>query len=275
MSITEILATLRDRRLAPNKKFGQNFLHDENLARWIVAAAAIEAQDRVLEIGPGLGALTSYLLDAGACVTALEIDNGLSDYLMEKFSSRSLCVVRGNALKTLPETLDGHRIVLGNLPYNIAIPLMIETLICKENIPRRMVWMVQKELAERVRAVPFTQNYGAASIVFQTFANILATRRVSRHVFYPAPQVESAIIVAESLPLPDFLKPPKERVSYARFVRSAFTNRRKKISHFIKRFPTPPGILAQIEGFSSDMRPQEISVSTWVELYKKLFVFSD
>lgn len=273
MTLTEIRSVLRERGLAPNKRFGQNFLHDENLARWIVAAAQPAPGERVLEIGPGLGALTGYLLEAGAEVTALEIDNGLADYLEQKFAGAPLRVVRGDALKTLPSALPGQSIALGNLPYNVAVPLMLECAVRATSRPRRMVWMVQKELADRVRAAVGTDNYNSASVVFQMFTRLVEVRAVGRKVFYPEPQVDSTILVVEPVKeVSTLLDTQEARFAFVAFVRAGFQERRKKLAHLVKKFFLQDASHLSSEQHRTvlDKRPQDLAPGEWVELWAKL-----
>ena len=128
MKLSEIRATLKEIGVSPAKALGQNFLHDQNLARWIVDQAQITAEDYVVEIGPGLGALTRFLLEKGAHVLAIEKDARLAKFLRSRFGDERLEIVNTDALKFDPRVLFAHRCVklIGNLPYNISSPLLSE-----------------------------------------------------------------------------------------------------------------------------------------------------
>ena len=127
MKLSHIRATLREIRVSPVKTLGQNFLHDQNLARWIVDQAEITSDDYVVEIGPGLGALTKFLLEKGARVLAIEKDTRLANFLRERFAHERLEIVNVDALKFDPRVLFSFRRVklLGNLPYNISSALIL------------------------------------------------------------------------------------------------------------------------------------------------------
>ena len=141
MKLSEITATLRKIRVSPIKSLGQNFLHDQNLAHWIVDQAGIGPADFVVEIGPGLGALTELLLKGGARVLAIEKDKRLADYLREKFRRRPVEIVRGDALKFDSRTLYARAKVklIGNLPYYISSQLLIKFLEYPSQIGRAHV----------------------------------------------------------------------------------------------------------------------------------------
>ena len=130
MKLSEIRATLKEIGVSPAKALGQNFLHDQNLARWIVDQAQITAEDYVVEIGPGLGALTRFLLEKGAHVLAIEKDARLAKFLRSRFGDERLEIVNTDALKFDPRVLFAYRRVklIGNLPYNISSPLLLKFL---------------------------------------------------------------------------------------------------------------------------------------------------
>ena len=130
MTLSEIRATLKEIRVSPVKTLGQNFLHDQNLARWIVDQAQITAEDYVVEIGPGLGALTRFILEKGAHVLAIEKDARLAEFLRSRFADERLEIIHTDALKFDPRVLFAHRYVklIGNLPYNISSPLLLKFL---------------------------------------------------------------------------------------------------------------------------------------------------
>ena len=191
MRLSEITETLREIGVSPVKTLGQNFLHDRNLAGWIVQQAAITSEDYVVEIGPGLGALTEFLLDAGARVLAIEKDARLAKFLREKFQYRQLEVVHADALKFKPRTLLARPEVklVGNFPYYISSQLLLRFIHFPSPISL-CVLMLQKEMARRLSASPSTSDYGALTLQLQFYfpANVIQTNRYVRswrHVFPP------------------------------------------------------------------------------------------
>ena len=155
MKLSEIRATLKEIGVSPAKALGQNFLHDQNLARWIVDQAQITAEDYVVEIGPGLGALTRFLLEKGAHVLAIEKDARLAKFLRSRFGDERLEIVNTDALKFDPRVLFAHRCVklIGNLPHNISSPLLFKFLEYPSPISLCLLTL-QKEMAMRLSASP-------------------------------------------------------------------------------------------------------------------------
>ncbi|MEY2547288.1 MAG: rRNA (adenine1518-N6/adenine1519-N6)-dimethyltransferase, partial [Verrucomicrobiota bacterium] len=168
MKLSEIRTTLREIGVSPVKTLGQNFLHDRNLSRWIVEQAVIGPGDYAVEIGPGLGAITEFMLANGARILAIEKDQRLVKFLRERFVSTPIDIHHGDALDFDARTLFAQPQVklLGNLPYNVASPLLLRWL--QHPSPFSLViLMLQKEMAERLAAAPGTKNYGALSVQMQ------------------------------------------------------------------------------------------------------------
>src|SRR6266699_3754508 len=162
MKLSDILATLREIRVSPAKTLGQNFVHDQNLARWIVDQARITPADYVVEIGPGLGALTKLALERGARVFAIEKDTRLANFLRARLTHPRLEVLNTDALKFDAHVLFSQRGVklLANLPYNISSQLLLKFLKYPSPISLCLL-MLQKDMALRLSALPSTGNYGA------------------------------------------------------------------------------------------------------------------
>ncbi|MDR1145770.1 MAG: 16S rRNA (adenine(1518)-N(6)/adenine(1519)-N(6))-dimethyltransferase RsmA [Verrucomicrobiales bacterium] len=253
MTLTEIKQALADRHLRPLASLGQNFLFDQNICRQIVAALAPAAGDRVLEIGPGLGALTERLLELDLRLTALEIDKGLCAYLRDKFGrSPNFTLVEGDAAQTLP-TLSGPDRAIGNLPYNVATPLLV-TLLQLPAPPRRCVFMLQKEMAARLAAAPRTKSYGAVSVLLQTYYRVEPLRTLRGQVFYPAPAVDSVVVALTLREDRPVFGADRQREFY-QFVRRGFSQRRKKLRNLIP-------------AFAGDQRAEELTVSEWGEFFQ-------
>src|SRR5207253_9742085 len=168
MKLSDIRTALREIPLSPAKTLGQNFLHDQNLARWIVDQAQIAPEDYVVEIGAGLGQLTEFILEKGTRVLAIEIDARLADFLGTHLSHQRLEILNIDALKFDPRFLFAHRRVklLGNLPYNISSALLLKFLQQPNPISLWLL-MLQKEMAMRLSASPSTHDYGALTLRVQ------------------------------------------------------------------------------------------------------------
>ena len=215
---------------APAKRtLGQHFLVDQNILGVIGRLADLHADDIVLEIGPGLGVLTTYLADRVARVYAIEIDRSLEPSLSERLAGRPNVELQfGDALSVDLERLapDADKLV-ANLPYNVATPLVVESL---DGLPGIRQWcvMVQREVADRFFATPSTKAYGAVSVLIQLVTERTGLHRIARTVFRPPPNVDSAIVAFRRVALPD---------RYTRLktiVEGAFAHRRKTLANSLE-----------------------------------------
>jgi 16S rRNA (adenine1518-N6/adenine1519-N6)-dimethyltransferase len=215
-------------RVTPNKDLGQHFLVDENILGVIGRLADLKSGDVVLEVGPGLGVLTTYLADRVAHVHAVEVDRSLEPHLAERLGARrNVGLVFGDALRTdLAALLPAPGKFVANLPYNVATPLVVESL---DGLPSIQVWtvMVQREVADRFFAAPRTKAYGAVSVLVQLAADRTGFHSVSRSVFRPPPNVDSALVAFRRRPLP----PDFERVKEV--VEAGFAHRRKTLPNSV------------------------------------------
>ncbi|HVS85465.1 MAG TPA: 16S rRNA (adenine(1518)-N(6)/adenine(1519)-N(6))-dimethyltransferase RsmA [Gaiellaceae bacterium] len=208
--------------VAPKKGFGQHFLADENILGVIGRLAELAPEDVVLEIGPGQGVLTRYLAARVAQVHAVEIDRTLQPSLADL--GANVDVVFADALQlALPQ--DATKLV-ANLPYNVATPLLVESL---DGLPNVRLWcvMVQREVADRLFAAPGTKAYGAVSVLVQLAAERTGFHPVSRTVFRPPPNVDSALVAFRRTELPDGFRRLKEVVG------AAFAHRRKTLPNSV------------------------------------------
>src|SRR2546430_1944580 len=233
MKLSDIRATLQEIHVSPVKTLGQNFLHDQNLARWIVDQAQITSDDYVLEIGPGLGALTKVLLEKGARVLAIEKDTRLAKFLRKRFAHEQLEMLNIDALKFDARILFSHRRVklLGNLPYNISSALLFKFLAH----PSRMsLWLftLQKEMATRLSAKPSTHDYGALTLRIQLRHHVRCLRTVSATVFLPRPAVDSAVV--RILPRDPRGLPPHDKELLLELIRLGFSQRRKQLRKLLR-----------------------------------------
>ena len=259
MTLTEIRTALDSRGLRPLKQLGQNFLHDQNLAKWLAdhAVAGVDPGATIMEIGPGLGALTSVLLGKKLHLIALEKDRGLCVFLREKFKSEietgNFDLREGDALELIPQLEKPPAVICGNLPYYISTPLLMECLRLP-GIPARLFFLVQKEVGQRLASLPSNKTYGALSVLVQAGYHVGVVRTLPGSVFYPPPEVES--VAVQLTPRTDPLVAPEERERFSAVVQRGFSQRRKKLSNLLN---TDDG-----------RRAEHLTPVEWVELWRKL-----
>jgi 16S rRNA (adenine1518-N6/adenine1519-N6)-dimethyltransferase len=252
---------LHRHHLAPRRELGQNFVADANTVRRIARLAGITANDHVVEIGAGLGSLTLALAETGARVRAVEVDRGVVPVLREVVAGcPSVDVVEGDATRLDWETvLAGHDrwVLVANLPYNVATPLVCDLL---DGVPaiERMLVMVQKEVAERFAARPRTPAYGAVSVKVAYWATAEVVGIVPPTVFVPRPNVDSALVAIRRRPAPAVCA---DRDRLFALVRTAFGQRRKMLRRSLSGIVSP----AQFEraGIDPTGRPEELDVFEW------------
>jgi 16S rRNA (adenine1518-N6/adenine1519-N6)-dimethyltransferase len=242
------------------KELGQHFLVDENILGVIGRLAELAADDIVLEVGPGLGVLTSYLAERVRQVHAVELDRSLAPRLEERLRvSPNVDLHFGDALQLeLAKIAPGANKFVANLPYNVATPLVAESL---DGLPHVRLWcvMVQREVAERFFAQPSTKAYGAVSVLVQLVAERTGFHPVSRNVFRPRPNVDSAIVAFRRTGL------PKGFAHVKHVVEAAFAHRRKKLANSL-----------QLSGFDvagvdvPDVRAEELTPADFVRLAEAL-----
>jgi len=220
------LAELLD--LQPTKKLGQNFVVDGNTVRRIVAAAGVQPGETVVEVGPGLGSLTLAILEVGASVVAVEIDNRLADQLPITVAARlpgaELTVITRDALAVI-ELPGNPSVFVANLPYNVSVPVLLHFLEHFPSIDRGLV-MVQAEVGERVAAGPGSKVYGAPSVKAAWYGEFSTAGKVSRQVFWPVPNVDSILVRFERHTPPGT---EEERRATFALVDAAFQQRRKML----------------------------------------------
>jgi 16S rRNA (adenine1518-N6/adenine1519-N6)-dimethyltransferase len=269
MKLSEITTTLREIRVSPVRSLGQNFLHDQNLARWIVDQAEIGPADFVVEIGPGLGALTELALERGANVFAIEKDKRLVDYLSNKFRGRALEIVHGDAIDFDTRTLYARPKVklLGNLPYYISSQLLIKFLEYPSPILLSL-FMLQKELAKRLDARPITSDYGALTLMLQLHHHIELLRSVPANVFFPKPEVDSALIRATPRDPRQF--PVSDYNAFNELVRRGFSQRRKQLAKLLRENVPNWEEIAHELRVNVRARAEELSLEQWIALTNRI-----
>ena len=252
------------------KRFGQNFLHDQNIIHRIVRAIRPQQHDTLLEIGPGQGAITLELLTSGCALHALELDRDLVEILTRKFSDRqNFHLQQGDALKLnirtliesakLPPTTQLR--VVGNLPYNISTPLIFHLLAQNAHIVD-MHFMLQKEVVERLAALPNNKEYGRLGIMAQYFCRIESIIDVPPGAFSPQPKVQSAVV--RLTPYATLPHPAKSVENLQQVVRAAFTQRRKTLRNALQTLLSADDITAC--DIDPGARPETLSLPQYVAL---------
>ncbi|MEO8138528.1 MAG: 16S rRNA (adenine(1518)-N(6)/adenine(1519)-N(6))-dimethyltransferase RsmA [Gemmatimonadota bacterium] len=254
--------------MIPKKRFGQHFLHDPSILRRIAEALEITPEDTVLEIGPGPGGLTVELLKHAARLVAIEKDRDLVTLLRAKFPT--LVLTEGDALDLDWRSLTGPGPlrVIGNIPYNITSPLLEQALLPPR--PVCIVYLVQKEVAERVAAPPGGGDYGALSVGIQAVARVERLFSVPAGAFRPPPKVDSAVLRLRPLAQP--LIPDAAALPFRRFVVGLFGFRRKQLGRGLRELTKAPastvsGWLAGAE-VPETARPQELDPPTFARLFR-------
>ena len=265
MKLSEIHATLKEIGVSPAKALGQNFLHDQNLARWIVDQAQITPEDYVVEIGPGLGALTRFLLEKGAHVLAIEKDRRLAKFLRSRFGDERLEIVNIDALKFDPRILFAHRCVklIGNLPYNISSPLLLKFLENPSPISL-CVLTLQKEMARRLSASPCTHDYGALTLRVQLHHRVKYLRSVAGTVFLPRPDVDSAVV--RLAPRDPIELPEHDNELLLKLIRVGFSQRRKQLRKLLREYARDWNAFASCLNINPNARAEELSLLQWIAL---------
>ncbi len=252
---------------SPKRFLGQNFLVDGNIVRKSLELADVRAGDRVVEVGPGLGTLSTALLEAGADVWAVEMDRVLHAHLSETLAVRfptTFHLLEGDAVEHPLAGLGsgGDFKVVANLPYAIATPWLDAVL--SGPLPSRMVLMLQLEAAQRYAAPPGTKSFGAISIFLQAAYQVAPGHKVAATCFFPRPDVESHLLNLVRRPAP-FVFASDTRT----LIRSCFQQRRKQLVALL-RDRVPPGVQARIPellaeaGLSRTARPEEVPVDWWI-----------
>ncbi|HWY41171.1 MAG TPA: 16S rRNA (adenine(1518)-N(6)/adenine(1519)-N(6))-dimethyltransferase RsmA [Chthoniobacterales bacterium] len=269
MKLSEIPALLREIGVSPVKSLGQNFLHDRNLARWIVDQANLTADDYVIEIGPGLGALTQFVLATGARVLAIDKDKRLVQFLRKKFTDQNLEIVHGDALEFDTRILYAQPRVkfLGNLPYYISSQLLIKFLEYPSPISLWLL-MLQKELAKRIGAAPGTKDYGALTLQIQLHERVEYLRSVSASVFLPKPDVDSALV--RVTPRGQRELPACNSEVFERLVRRGFSQRRKQLGKLIREEASDWETIAAELRLNPRARAEELSLQQWIALANRI-----
>jgi len=291
MTLTEIREILQARDLQLTKSLGQNFLHDGNQLRRIVAAAELSATDQVLEIGPGLGPLTELLLASGARVLAIEKDGRLCTFLRERFANQpGFTLLHDDALAYLQcragdlqspfdvpgsEGGDGKSPapanwkLVANLPYSVASPILVELALHPRG-PERMVVTLQHEVARRIAAAPDTDDYGLLTLLLGLRYQPGGLFKIPASCFFPAPDVESACITLTRREPP--LLDERQAGVFVRVIKRAFSQRRKMMFKLLKADWPEDQLHAAFAalGISPQERAEKVSLEVFTEFCRLL-----
>ena len=262
----EIRALAATLAVRPTKTLGQNFVHDANTIRRIVRDARLVPGERVLEIGPGLGSLTLGLLEAGHPVSAVEIDPVLAGALPTTVRARlpeaDLDVLTADALR-LPPLVGSPTAVVANLPYNVAVPVLLQVLATVPGIERGLV-LVQAEVADRLAAPPGSRTYGVPSVKLAWYAQAQRAGAVPRTVFWPVPNVDSGLV--------RFVRrdpPPGERGPTFAVIDAAFAQRRKTLRAALAGWAGSPAAAEQTlraAGIDPSARGETLTVADFARI---------
>ncbi|MBX9743345.1 MAG: 16S rRNA (adenine(1518)-N(6)/adenine(1519)-N(6))-dimethyltransferase RsmA [Chthoniobacterales bacterium] len=270
MSKANLLTRLKELGVRPSKMLGQNFLLDPNLAQAIVASIEPRSGDHVVEIGPGMGALTQHLVNSPASrITLLERDHRFVEELKNRYENDRVRVVGGDAAKIDLRQLYGWGPikVIGNLPYSASTAIIAH--FTEALSPAcQLVFMLQREVAERLVATPGNQNYAALTILLGRRWSVKKQRVVPPEVFWPRPHVESAIVEIKPRVVSELV--PCDEVEFKKAVQLGFSSRRKKLVSLLKKnYPAALEILEKL-GHSPTVRAEGLGLEEWSLLSRQL-----
>jgi 16S rRNA (adenine1518-N6/adenine1519-N6)-dimethyltransferase len=272
MNLTQIKQVLADGQIHLTKSLGQNFLHDANQIRRIIEAAEVSRPDNVLEIGPGLGALTQSLVAQAQEVLAIEKDKRLFDYLRSNFvNATNLSLIHADALDYLRRTRSDWTDwkLVSNLPYSVASPLLVE-LAQSIHPPKGMVVTVQLEVAQRISARPGHKEYGILSLLLQAKFESRIAFKIPTGCFFPAPDIDSACVVLQRRP--NLGLEPGQYNTFAKIVKRGFSQRRKIMMKLLKSdWPLPLLEAAFLQlSIPPTARAETVTLDQFLEMTKLL-----
>jgi len=251
----------------PRKRLGQHFLSDPGVAQRIVDLARLASTDRVVEIGPGLGALSDVLVHRAGAVWLIEIDADLAARLRSQYAALPhVHVVQADVLTVDFAALLGRgapAVVVGNLPYNIATAVLAQ-LLAQHGCFARLVLMLQREVVERLRARPGGKDYAALSVLTQFAARLRPGMRVGPEAFVPRPKVESEVVIIEP-----YARAPVEvadAAAFRRLVRTVFTQRRKQLVNSLRPLCADPAAALRTVGIDPMRRPETLTLAEFAAL---------
>lgn len=284
LGAADIRRIAADAGISPTKKFGQNFVIDPGTVRRIVREAGVTADDHVLEVGPGLGSLTLAILETGATMTAVEIDPPVAERLPKTIAEfmpdavDRFRVVNRDALTVNPENLpdfkdDDSFTLVANLPYNVATPILLTLLERFDNLGTFLV-MVQKEVADRLSEKPGSKIYGTPSVKLAWYGTAERVGVIGRNVFWPAPNVDSALVLFKRYPGGHAPASDNadgsvvDRETVFRLIDAAFGQRRKTLHAALKKIV--PSEAFEKAGIDPTRRGETLTIDEFVALARAL-----
>lgn len=252
-------------KVKAKKHLGQHFLNDENIAQKIADSLTLNGYQTVLEIGPGMGVLTKYLLEKPLTTFVIEIDTESVTYLQNHFSKLDGKIIAQDFLKYNLSEVFGQEpfAIIGNFPYNISTQIVFKTLELRHQIPE-FSGMFQKEVAERICEKKGTKAYGILSVLTQAFYDAEYLFTVSEHVFIPPPKVKSGVL---RLRRKENYKLQCDEKMFFSIVKTAFNQRRKTLRNSLKTYQLSDNLK---EDSIFDLRPEQLSVEQFIELTQKI-----
>ncbi|MBO7147036.1 MAG: ribosomal RNA small subunit methyltransferase A [Lentisphaeria bacterium] len=271
MNKKQLTVLMEELGIAPSKKLGQNFLVDANFTESIIRGAKITPEDKILEIGPGFGALTEHLVKTGAMVTAIEFDRKLAAWLRERFKNDPLTLIEGDACKVdIPSIygIDTPFRLISNLPYS-AGTVIVANMLSLKTPPTEMLVMLQKEVGLRLAASEKDEEYGSLSIRVQSMYNVETVRLAPPDLFFPKPEVDSVILrlsLRADRPEPALFK------TLSTLTKVSFAHRRKKMFKQAASVYGSENLLKAMTtlGIDPDIRAEKISPEMFLKLAQEL-----
>ena len=275
--MTEFQGRFDSKTIAPKKALGQHFLHDQTVLERIAALARPEPGSGLIEIGPGTGNLTAHLIARAedAKIVVVERDRRMPDVLRARFGDDALVIEEGDAVKVDYTALIAEHglgeapVIVGNLPYNAGVPILFSTL---EARPKRIIVMLQREVALRLAAKEGSKAYGQVSVKVQLLADVRIAFKVGRGAFSPPPKVMSAVLVLTPLAKLRYEVPSKTRLW--RLLEAGFGQRRKTLARALSNTLKLPKELVQAElvalGFPETARAEQLDLASWAALATRL-----
>lgn len=252
-------------KVRAKKHLGQHFLNDENIAQKIADSLTLKGYSNVLEIGPGMGVLTKYLLEKPIATYVIEIDTESVDYLQKHYTKLEGKIISKDFLKyNITEVMGKEPFaIIGNFPYNISTQIVFKTLELRHQIPE-FSGMFQKEVAERICEKKGTKAYGILSVLAQAFYEAEYLFTVSEHVFTPPPKVKSGVL---RLRRKENYQLPCDEKLFFTVVKTAFNQRRKTLRNSLKTYQLSDNLK---EDTIFDLRPEQLSVEQFIDLTLKI-----
>ena len=248
------------KNVKPKKKIGQHFLSDDNIAKKIIDLVNFKNYRHIIEVGPGMGALTDHLVYSAKKLTLIEIDNECIEYLEKKYLNKNVEIISANFLKyDLKNFKDNEILIIGNFPYNISSQIIFK-VIENRDIVSSLTGMFQKEVASRICSDSGSKTYGILSVLTQLFFDVKIDFDVSPNVFNPKPKVNSSVL---SLQRKKSINIDCDEKLLFKIVKLSFQQRRKKIKNSLKKLDIPQIIL---EDSIFEYRPEQLSSSEFVKL---------